>query len=62
MKSVRTTFSLSQTHHEDLQQLARVSGVSISWIVRHAISDFLVQHKDKGFNPLVRLDNPEDKK
>lgn len=59
MKSVRTTVSMSQTHHQDLQELARINGVSISWIIRHAISGFLVQHKDKEFNPLV---NSEDKK
>jgi len=61
MKSVRTTFSLSAKHHQDLQTLASVSGVSISWIIRHAVSEFLVLHKDKGFSPLINSEKSEDR-
>ncbi|USD35357.1 MULTISPECIES: ribbon-helix-helix domain-containing protein [Vibrio] len=59
MKSVRTAFTLSEAQHQELQKISSSSGVSISWIVRHAVSEFLNHHKDNHFNPLVAQHNSE---
>ncbi len=41
MKTVRTTVSLSSEQHEKLQALAEANGLSIAWVVRQAVGEFL---------------------
>ncbi|WP_404826515.1 ribbon-helix-helix protein, CopG family [Dickeya dianthicola] len=32
--------------------MADMNGLSVSWLIRQAVSNFLVQHSDKKFEPL----------
>ena len=53
MKSVRTTVSLPQNQYEQLQALADANGLSIAWVIRQAVGDFLYKvEKDQIINPL----------
>ncbi len=53
MKSVRTTVSLPQDQYKQLQTLADASGLSVAWVVRQAVGEFLEKvGQDKAYNPL----------
>lgn len=53
MKSVRTTVSLPQDQYKQLQTLAESNGLSVAWVVRQAIGEFLSKvGKDQQYNPL----------
>ncbi len=52
MKSIRTTVSLTAEQLQSLQEMADMNGLSVSWLIRQAVSDFLSQHADKKFEPL----------
>ncbi|KAB0463728.1 MULTISPECIES: ribbon-helix-helix domain-containing protein [Vibrio] len=52
MKSVRTTVSLPQEQHQALQQIAEKNGLSISWVIRQAVGEFLTNNND--FQPLSK--------
>lgn len=53
MKSVRTTVSLSTEQHEKLQALAEANGLSVAWVVRQAVGEFLDKvDTQESFNPL----------
>lgn len=54
MKSVRTTVSLPSDQYQELQQIAESNGLSISWVIRQAVGDFLTKHSD--FKPLAKGD------
>lgn len=45
-KGPRITVSLSEADHEALQALASKYDVSLSWLTRHAIADFIERQKD----------------
>ncbi len=61
MKAVRTTVSLPSDQHEKLQTLAEANGLSIAWIVRQAVSEFLEKvESEERFNPINVANN--DKK
>ena len=40
-KSVRATVSIPSDHYRDLEEIASEKKVSISWVVRDAIEDYL---------------------
>ncbi|MBI2779049.1 MAG: CopG family transcriptional regulator [Gammaproteobacteria bacterium] len=53
MKSVRTTVSLSQDQHKQLLALAEANGLSVAWMVRQAVGEFLDKvGKEQKFSPL----------
>jgi predicted transcriptional regulator len=54
MKSARTTVSLSHSQLESLQRIAESHEVSISWLIRQAVGDFLAVHNEELFHPLKR--------
>ena len=43
-KGHRITVSLSASNHDKLVDLSAQYDVSVSWLVRHAVSDFLERH------------------
>ena len=54
MKTVRTTISLPAGQHEKLQALAEANGLSVAWVVRQAVGDFLERvETEKAFSPLA---------
>lgn len=53
MKTVRTTVTLPAEQHERLQRLADSKGLSLAWVVREAVGQFLGKHgEDAEFDPL----------
>lgn len=59
MKAVRTTVSLPSDQYEKLQALAEASGLSVAWVVRQAVGEFLGRvDSDKGYNPLESASKP----
>lgn len=52
MKSVRTTVSLSKDQYESLCCLAEKSDLSISRVIRQAVSEFLLKHNGGQLNPI----------
>lgn len=53
MKSIRTTVSLPSDQLEQLQALADRHGLSLAWLIRQAVSDFLERvDKRASFHPL----------
>lgn len=56
-KETRITVSLEAVDHRDLEEIARKSDVSIAWVIRRAIGEFLTEHRGKGFGQLpLKLD------
>ena len=54
MKSSRTTISLTPEQLEQLQALADQHGLSLAWVIRQAISEFLARlEQPANFNPLA---------
>ena len=59
MKAVRTTVSLPTEQYQQLQLLADQYGLSIAWLIRQAVNDFL--SRSKSFEPMnSRPPNMED--
>jgi predicted transcriptional regulator len=57
MKAVRTTISLPLEQLQRLQEMADQHGLSLAWIVRQAVNEFLERTEKRGdFHPLA---NPE---
>lgn len=51
MKTVRTTVSLPADQHEKVQALAEANGLSVAWVVRQAVGEFLDRvEKEKSFS------------
>jgi metal-responsive CopG/Arc/MetJ family transcriptional regulator len=42
-KSTRTTVSLPTVDYEELEQIARRKKVSIAWVIRDAVENYLAQ-------------------
>ncbi|MBI2381260.1 MAG: CopG family transcriptional regulator [Gammaproteobacteria bacterium] len=54
MKAIRTTVSLPPEQLLRLQQLADQHGLSLAWIVRQAVNEFLERTEKRGeFHPLA---------
>ncbi|MNQ78390.1 Ribbon-helix-helix protein, copG family [compost metagenome] len=54
MKSARTTISLTPEQLEQLQALADQHGLSLAWVIRQAINEFLARvEQPADFNPLA---------
>lgn len=54
MKSARTTISLPPEQLEQLQALADRHGLSLAWMIRQAINEFLARvDQPADFNPLA---------
>lgn len=53
MKTVRTTVSLPAEQHEKLQALADANGLSVAWVVRQAVGEFLDRlEAEESYSPL----------
>lgn len=50
MKAVRTTVTLPTEQYQQLQLLADQHGLSIAWLIRQAVNDFL--NWRESFDPL----------
>ncbi|MFA5922499.1 MAG: CopG family transcriptional regulator [Methylococcaceae bacterium] len=50
MKAVRTTVSLPTEQYQQLQLLADQHGLSIAWLIRQAVNDFLSRRES--FEPM----------
>lgn len=54
MKSARTTISLPPEQLEQLQALADRHGLSLAWVIRQAINEFLARlDQPASFDPLA---------
>lgn len=54
MKAIRTTISLLPEQLSRLQRMADAHGLSLAWLVRQAVSEFLERtEKQKEFHPLT---------
>ena len=61
-KGPRITVSLSETDHEMLQALAAKYDVSLSWLTRRAVTEFVERHSDGQLKlPLVGNEKEERK-
>ena len=58
-KETRITVSLEAEDHRDLEQIARKSDVSISWVIRRAIGEFLNQYKGETLGQLPLTSDEE---
>jgi predicted transcriptional regulator len=57
MKTIRTTVSLSPEQLNRLQRMADEHGLSLAWLVRQAVSEFLERAEKQGeFHPLASLE------
>ena len=57
MKAVRTTVSLPHEQLARLQRMADEHGLSLAWLVRQAVSEFLERAEKQGkFHPLASLE------
>ena len=60
MKAVRTTISLMPEQLERLQKMADQHHLSIAWIVRQAIDEFLERTDKRGeFDPLATAERDQ---
>ncbi|WP_158616796.1 CopG family ribbon-helix-helix protein [Acidovorax sp. FJL06] len=54
MKAIRTTISLPPEQLQRLQEMADQYGLSLAWIVRQAVNEFLDRTEKRGqFHPLT---------
>lgn len=54
MRAIRTTVALPPEQLQRLQQMADQHGLSLAWIVRQAVSEFLERTEKRGeFHPLA---------
>lgn len=57
MKAVRTTISLPPEQLQRLQEMADQHGLSLAWIVRQAVNEFLERTEKRGeYHPLTSHD------
>lgn len=57
MKAVRTTISLPPEQLQRLQEMADQHGLSLAWIVRQAVNEFLERTEKRGeYHPLASHD------
>jgi hypothetical protein len=47
--SVRLSVSVSATDHAELARFAEARDLSLAWVVRRAISDFVERHRNAGW-------------
>jgi predicted transcriptional regulator len=61
--SVRLSVSVSATDHAELARFAEASDLSLAWVVRRAISDFVERHRNdmQGELHLPRGRSPEER-
>jgi predicted transcriptional regulator len=53
--TVRTTVSIPDDQHKKLQVIAEANGLSLSWVIRQAVSNFLSDLDKQGdFDPLTK--------
>lgn len=53
MKAIRTTISFPPEQLQRLQEMADQHGLSLAWIVRQAVNEFLERTEKRGdFHPL----------
>ncbi len=59
--SVRLSVSVNATDHAELAHFAQARDLSLAWVVRRAISDFVERHRNdlQGELQLPRGRNPE---
>lgn len=61
MKTVRTTVSLSSDQLQQLQSLAEKHDLSLAWLIRQAVSEYLDRVNDQAtFQPLKRTAMKEE--
>lgn len=54
MKAIRTTISFPSEQLQRLQEMADQHGLSLAWIVRQAVNEFLERTEKRGdFHPLA---------
>lgn len=53
-KTVRTSIILPSRAYREVQELAAANDVSVAWIVRHALMEFLRVHRGETSLPLQR--------
>lgn len=41
---MRVTFTLAESEHQDLQSISLQNDVSIAWIIRKAVKEYLERH------------------
>lgn len=58
-KETRITVSLATEDYRDLDEIAGKSDVSIAWVIRRAIAEFLERHRGSAFSQLPLQDNEE---
>ena len=44
--------NVDEVIQQSLQEMADINSLSVSWLIRQAVSDFLAQHANKTFEPL----------
>ena len=60
MKAIRTTISLPPEQLQRLHEIAYQHGLSLAWLVRQAVSEFLERREKVGeFNPLNEYQNKD---
>lgn len=61
MKTARTTISLPSDQLQQLQSLAERHDLSLAWLIRQAVSEFLERVDDQAtFHPLKRAVSKEE--
>ena len=51
-KKLRTSLVLPEDHHTQLAALAAANDVSVAWVIRHAVGEFLKEHNEEPSLPL----------
>jgi metal-responsive CopG/Arc/MetJ family transcriptional regulator len=59
-KTTRISVSLDESDYQNLNQLAQTGDVSVAWLVRRALTDFLAKHRGSTIGQLPL--NLEDRK
>ena len=55
MKSVRVSVSLPKEQHQQIQMLAENNSLSVAWLVRQAVNEFLEKNDNpQSFDPLIK--------
>ena len=53
--ATRITVSLREKEHSALAALAQQHDVSLSWLTRNAVAEFLRRYEDDGTQPVLNL-------
>lgn len=51
-KKLRTSVILPEDQHTQLAAMAAANDVSVAWVIRHAVGEFLREHNDEPSLPL----------